>query len=68
MPLLGCHPPPRCPRCSDATMRRYIKSGALPAVLVARRFLVNEDDLAKFMRQGKRIASPKAAGTTAPTA
>lgn len=46
-------------RCSIYTVRRWIKTGQLPAVIVANRYLIAESDLAKFLRP-KKATTPNA--------
>ena len=38
--------------CSTYTVRRWVKSGALPAVIVASRYVIAAPALTKFLRRG----------------
>lgn len=38
--------------CSKYTVRRWVKSGVLPAVIVASRYVIAAPALAKFLRRG----------------
>lgn len=37
-------------RCSERTVRRYIKDGDLPAALIGGKYLISPDDLAALVK------------------
>jgi hypothetical protein len=43
-------------RCNPETLRRCIRAGELPAVLIARRYFIEEADFARFVRARRKLA------------